>query len=59
MGNSQNNTAQEFKIMGYRGSQSKGLKSKPLQLTDEYLKYEMGIENELLKKSGNSFKEKL
>jgi hypothetical protein len=50
MENSQNKTAEAFKITGNWANQSKELKGKFSQLTDEDLKFETGKENELLKR---------
>ncbi len=50
MDNSQNKNADSFKISGNWSEQSKELKGKFSQLTDEDLKFETGKENELLKK---------
>ena len=50
MENSQNKTAEAFKITGSWSNQSKELKGKFPQLTDEDLKFETGKENELLKR---------
>ena len=50
MENSQNKTAETFKITGNWANQSKELKGKFSQLTDEDLKFETGKEHELLKR---------
>lgn len=50
MENSNNKTAESFKIIGNWADQSKVLKNKFSQLTDEDLKFETGKENELLKR---------
>ena len=50
MENSNNKTAESFKITGNWETQSKDLKSKFSQLTDEDLKFEPGKENDLLKR---------
>lgn len=50
MENSQNKTADAFKITGNWADQSKELKSKFSQLTDADLKFETGKENDLLKR---------
>lgn len=50
MENSNNKTAESFKITGNWETQSKELKSKFSQLTDADLKFEPGKENDLLKR---------
>jgi hypothetical protein len=50
MENSTNKTAESFKIKGNWATQSKELKGKFSQLTDEDLKFETGKENDLLKR---------
>ena len=50
MENSNNKTAESFKITGNWETQSKELKSKFSQLTDADLKFEQGKENDLLKR---------
>jgi hypothetical protein len=50
MENSTNKTAESFKIKGNWATQSKELKGKFSQLTDEDLKFEPGKENDLLKR---------
>lgn len=45
-----NKTDQNFKITGDWSKQSRQLKEKYAQLTDEDLKFESGKENELLKR---------
>ncbi|RZT00064.1 hypothetical protein [Aquimarina brevivitae] len=56
MENSQKKTNEAFKITGNWANQSKELKSKFSQLTDEDLKFEAGKENELLKRVENRLK---
>jgi hypothetical protein len=51
MENSTNKTTESFKIKGNWATQSKELKGKFSQLTDEDLKFETGKENDLLQKS--------
>lgn len=53
MENSQNKAPEAFKITGNWANQSKELKNKFSQLTDEDLKFETGKENELLKRVEN------
>lgn len=48
MENSKINTSEAFQVTGNWENQSKELKSKFSQLTDEDLKFEKGKENELL-----------
>jgi hypothetical protein len=50
MDNSQNKAAEPFKMVGNWTEQSKELKTKFAQLTDDDLKFETGKENELLKR---------
>jgi hypothetical protein len=50
MENSTNKTTESFKIKGNWATQSKELKGKFSQLTDEDLKFEPGKENDLLKR---------
>ena len=50
MENSQKKTDDTFKIIGNWANQSKELKGKFSQLTDEDLEFETGKENELLKR---------
>lgn len=50
MDNTKNTHSGDFKITGNWSDQSKALKSKYAQLTDEDLKFEAGKENDLLKK---------
>lgn len=48
MDNAQNKSSESFKMIGNWAEQSKELKSKFAQLTDEDLKYDLGKEKELL-----------
>lgn len=48
MENSKNKSTEAFKITGNWANQSKELKNKFSQLTDEDLKFEAGKENDLL-----------
>ena len=50
MENSNKKTTESFKITGNWTTQSKELKSKFSQLTDEDLKFEPGKENDLIKR---------
>jgi hypothetical protein len=50
MDNSKNKTTEAFKITGNWATQSQELKGKFSQLTDEDLKFEVGKENDLLKR---------